>query len=162
MRWSALLPASENPTAFQPQSQTLSAMSSVKKMSNRNYVCFECRTSKRADATYGLNTGYRCSQCQGKLHELPWRWRIPKRTDDTEWNKLRKMYAELENSWLPRKASEGLKKLAEIDAKIDAISKSKNIEDKEDRIKFLQWKRREIEKKYTEQTHATDAATRRR
>ena len=29
MRWSALLPASENPTAFQPQSQTLSAMSST-------------------------------------------------------------------------------------------------------------------------------------
>ena len=76
-------------------------------MSNRNYICFECRTAKRADAAYGLKTDYRCSSCQGELCELPWRWRIPKKTDDTGWKKLKKMMSELEAEWLPRRAEEG-------------------------------------------------------
>lgn len=119
-------------------------------MSKRTYICFECRTSKRADAAHGLNTKYRCSQCQGNLCELPWQWRIPKQSDDTEWKKLNKMYIELEHSWLPRKKNEGKSQLQKIDKKIEAVSKQINSEEKEIKIKYLKWKRNEIEAKYTE------------
>lgn len=121
-------------------------------MSKRTYICFECRTTKRADAAHGLNTEYRCSQCQGKLYELPWNWRIPKQSESTEWNKLKKMYIELERCWLPRKMNEGKAQLQKIDKKIEAISKQKDSQEKESKLKYLKWIRKETEAKYTEQS----------
>jgi len=31
------------------------------------------------------------------VFELPWRWRIPKKIDDSEWKKLRRFVSEIEN-----------------------------------------------------------------
>jgi len=72
-------------------------------MSKRTYICLECRTTKRAEAAYGLDTDFRCSQCQRSLFELPWQWRIPKKTDDAGWKKLRKVVSEIENDRLSRR-----------------------------------------------------------
>ena len=120
-------------------------------MSNRTYICLDCRTAKRAEAAYGLNTDYRCSQCRGRLHELPWRWRIPKKSNNSEWKKLREMVLEIESDWIPRRAGMGQKKLEKIDSQIEAVSRQRESESKEKKIKYLRWKRRDIEKRYTEQ-----------
>ena len=58
-------------------------------MSNRTYICVECRTSKRAEAAGGLETPLRCSSCGGGLWELSHKWRIPKKTDDKAWHELK-------------------------------------------------------------------------
>ena len=117
-------------------------------MSNRTYVCLECRFSKRADAAYGLETEYRCPHCHESLSELPWRWRIPKRTDNPEWKKLKQMILELEKEWIPKRKIEGDKLLRKIEKQIESILRQKDFDDKEKKLKYLRWKRREIKKRY--------------
>ena len=120
-------------------------------MSKRTYICLECRTARRADAAYGLNTDFRCSQCQASLFELPWRWRIPKKTDDSEWKKLRRMVTDIERDWLPRRNARGEAIRAKLDAQIKATFRRKDSEAKDSKLKYLRWKRIEIEKGYSEQ-----------
>ena len=120
-------------------------------MSKRTYICLDCRTAKRAEAAYGRNTDFRCSQCQGPVFELPWRWRIPKKTDDAGWKELRNFVSEIERDWLPRRNARGKALLAKLDAQIEATSRRKDSQTKESKLKYLRWKRREIEEGYTEQ-----------
>lgn len=120
-------------------------------MSKRTYVCLDCRTAKRAEAAYGLNTDFRCSQCQGPAFELPWGWRIPKKTDGPGWKELRKFVSELEHDWIPRRNAAGESELAKLDAQIDATSRRKPSDARDKKLKYLRWRRRQIEKGYTEQ-----------
>jgi len=62
-------------------------------MSNRTYICTDCRTARRAPSTGGLQTSLRCRFCSGPLWELSHRWRIPKSTDVKAWKELREMVA---------------------------------------------------------------------
>ena len=125
-------------------------------MSNRTYICIECRTAKRADAAYGLNTKMRCSQCRKSLFELPWRWRIPGNADDSGWKALSKFVAEIDREFLPRRYAEGQRLMNKIDAQIEATLRRKDSEGKESKLKYLRWKRREIESEYTEPVHGGD------
>src|SRR6266699_2818520 len=58
-------------------------------MSNRTFVCLDCRTSHRAAAVYGKPHNLRCASCKLGLTELPWERRIPKKHDDRGWKDLR-------------------------------------------------------------------------
>jgi len=58
-------------------------------MSNRTYVCLDCRTSRRAVSAYGQQHDLRCSSCKHGLTELPWKRRIPVKDDDKGWRDLR-------------------------------------------------------------------------
>lgn len=125
-------------------------------MSKRTYICPDCRTAKRAETAHGLNTNYRCSQCQGVVVELPWRWRIPKKNDDDGWKELRKFVAEIERDWLPRRNARGKALLAMLDVQIETISRRKDSEAKDSKLKYLRWKRKEIENGYTKQAASQD------
>ena len=119
-------------------------------MSNRTYVCLDCRTAKRAPAAYGRNTEYRCSQCRGPLHELPWRWRIPKKRSNAEWKQLGEMVIEAEAVRLPRREAEAKALLQKLDKQITAISNQRDSDSKEKKLRYLRWKRQDTAKKYTE------------
>jgi len=84
--------------------------------------------------------------------ELPWQWRIPKKTDDAGWKKLRKFMSAIERDWLPRRHAKGEALLAKLDTQIEAISSRKDSEEKESKLKYLRWRRRETEKGYTGQS----------
>src|SRR6185369_174861 len=58
-------------------------------MSNRTFVCLDCRISRRAVAVYGKPHDLRCTSCKLGLMELPWERRIPKKDDDRGWKDLR-------------------------------------------------------------------------
>ena len=59
--------------------------------------------------------------------------------------------SEIERDWLPRRNARGKALLAKLDAQIEATSRRKDSQTKESKLKYLRWKRREIEEGYTEQ-----------
>lgn len=61
-------------------------------MSNRSYVCWNCREVRRAEQYQeGL---IKCPKCSGHCDELGWRARVPKKDDEKGWNLLRQLDAE--------------------------------------------------------------------
>ncbi len=119
-------------------------------MSNRTYICIPCRYSKRAEANFGLNNEMRCPQCRGKLWELEWKWRIPRKDDDKEWKALEKKVANesAERSNNLRKSREA--KLEKIDLLIASTENLKESEKKTQSLKQLKHEKKTIQKKYTE------------
>ena len=94
-------------------------------MSNRTYICIPCRTSRRAEAAFGLNANLRCSQCGGRLWELEWRWRIPRKQNDKGWRELEAKVAREATEWLPRREQIGREKIENIDRQIQAVQLQK-------------------------------------
>jgi len=119
-------------------------------MSSRTYICIPCRTSRRAEAAYGLNTDLRCSKCGGRLWELEWRWRIPPKNDHKGWRELEAKVAHDAREWLPRRHSVGQVKLQEIDRQIETAQKQKPSPSRERRLRLLHSRRRATEQKFTE------------
>lgn len=74
-------------------------------MSNRTFVCLECKTSRRAPAVYGKPHRLRCSVCSSGLTELPWERRIPTKKDDEGWQELRVYLVQLEKGLVPPRKS---------------------------------------------------------
>ena len=118
-------------------------------MSNRTYICLPCRTSRRAEAAYGLKTELRCAQCGDSLWELEWRWRIPQKNDDKGWRELEEKVARDAAEWLPRRAALGAEKLAELDRKIENVRLSRPSESRDRRLKKLIAERSTTKRKYT-------------
>ena len=117
-------------------------------MSNRTYICVECRTAKRAEATGGLKTDLRCSSCGGSLWELSHRWRIPKKTDKKGWEELAGIVAQsrpARDAFIKRR---GESKLAEIDRKIESFSARKPSEQREKILKDLSHERSQVLRQY--------------
>jgi len=117
-------------------------------MSSRTYICYDCRTSKRAEAAYGLNTDFRCPICQAKMIELSRKWRIPKKGDDKEWNKLAIKTKTENTAWLSKRHEIGMKMLGEIDMKIENAKLRKDSSGKNYKLKQLSSQRAEIIRKY--------------
>ena len=117
-------------------------------MSNRTYICIECRTSKRAEAAYGLNTNFRCSVCQNFLYELPWDWRIPKRNNEKEWQSLKEMVEDLSLKWKPIKQERFEILINRLNKKIAQVSGEKDTAKKHKKLKYLMWQKSEVERKY--------------
>ena len=119
-------------------------------MSSRTYICIPCRTSRRAEAAYGLESGLRCSHCGGPLWELEWRWRIPRKSDDRGWRALKAKVARDTREWLPRrqKLAEGW--LAEIDRQIRHVERQVASAIRDRRLRQLKHRRRQILRKSTE------------
>ena len=122
----------------------------ARSMSNRTYICISCRAARRAEAAYGLKTDLRCSQCGGRLWELEWRWRIPRKQDDKGWRELETKVARDCATWLPRRQQMGEEKIAEIDRQIQTVLMQKASPIRERRLRLLQSKRRATARKFTE------------
>lgn len=123
-------------------------------MSSRTYICIPCRTSRRAEAAYGLNTGLRCSKCGGRVWELEWRWRIPRKQDDKGWRDLEAKVARDAIDWLPRRWKLGEDQLADLDRQIETTLMRKPCDRRDHRLRQLQAKRRMIARKFTEPSDA--------
>jgi hypothetical protein len=117
-------------------------------MSNRTYVCLDCRTAKRAEAAYGLVADYRCSSCGKPLSELGWRRRIPRKTDGKGWKELQAYLHEIDNSWGPYRTRIGMYKLNKINRIISSTQAQRSAKDKEKKIKKLKFKRQTTAKKH--------------
>jgi DNA repair exonuclease SbcCD ATPase subunit len=117
-------------------------------MSNRTYICINCRTAKRAEAEYGLANDMRCSICRQELWELDHKWRIPKKDDDKEWKKLEEKVKMDKENWSKRKEQIKAQKITEINKKIQNIEKQKESESKNKKLKQLKTNLKEIETKY--------------
>ena len=61
-------------------------------MANRSFVCWKCRSVRRAEATYGDASVPRCPECRGPLEELGWRARVPAKDDLAGWDQLRQLH----------------------------------------------------------------------
>lgn len=94
-------------------------------MSNRTYVCIECRTSMRAPSSCGLKTDFRCRSCSGEVFEVSHRWRIPKRGDDKEWEVLRKKVITDREFYRSNHRRQALIELAQVDRQIECVGNQK-------------------------------------
>lgn len=79
-------------------------------MSNRTYVCLECKTARRAVAAYALTHSLRCPSCSKSMIQLPWKRRIPSKSSDDEWEELRMYLVRLDVGLIPTKAITKAKK----------------------------------------------------
>lgn len=118
-------------------------------MSNRTYICTQCRTARRAEAAGWLKTDLRCACCTGPLWELSQRWRIPRKTDTKGWAEL----AEIVTRSTParesfvRKRGEDL--LRKLDREIAAFSARKPSDQREAMLKDLEKERLRVLNKYS-------------
>ena len=72
-----------------------------------------------------MNANLRCSQCGGRLWELEWRWRIPRKQNDKGWRELEAKVAREATEWLPRREQIGREKIENIDRQIQAVQLQK-------------------------------------
>jgi hypothetical protein len=54
-------------------------------MSNRTYVCFDCRTTERVPTARIAKT---CRKCRKPAHHVYYKFKVPARTDDRGWSAL--------------------------------------------------------------------------
>lgn len=54
-------------------------------MSNRTYVCFDCRTTERVSVARITRT---CRKCRKQAEHVYYKFKIPKRADDAGWREL--------------------------------------------------------------------------
>jgi len=123
-------------------------MFDVLTMSNRTYICLDCRTAKRAIAAYWRKTDFRCPQCQKPLAELPWRRRIPKKDDDRGWKELERIVFQMQRDILPRLHAMGTVEVEKIDRKIASLKMQRDSTRQKQRLRFLRFRRRQIQKEY--------------
>src|SRR5437899_9645819 len=113
-------------------------------MSSRSYICLPCRTSRRAEAAYGLESGLRCSHCGGLLWELEWRWRIPRKKDDKGWQELEAKVARDARDWLPRRQKLAQGWIEEVDRQIRFVEKQKASDSRDRHLRQLKNRRKQI------------------
>ena len=131
----------------------LDARRNYELMSNRTFVCLDCRTSRREAAQGGLNHAIRCQSCGKPLRELGWRWRIPKRNNDAGWKLLERKVQRDADTWLPKRHQLGQLILEKIDREIASIARQRNSSEKNRRLRKLLHERRITVEKYIETRH---------
>ena len=117
-------------------------------MSNRTYICTQCRTARRAEAAGWLKTDLRCASCTEPLWELSHRWRIPRKTDTKGWAELAEIVASSRperESYIKRRGEDLLRKL---DRQMAAFSARKPSSQRDEILKDLQHERDEVLRKY--------------
>ena len=92
----------------------------------------------------------RCPECQQPLHELEWRWRIPKKNDEKGWKELAKKVATDEVEWSVARNKIRENKLEKIERTISSIELHKESDRKARKLKELNSQRKRIQKTYTE------------
>ena len=92
-------------------------------MSNRTFVCFDCRTTERVATT---SIAKACRKCRKPAHRVHCKFKIPKRADDGAWANLearvRPMNRELQThalEYLREKQAKLERLLAEVPAEND-------------------------------------------
>lgn len=117
-------------------------------MSNRTYICIECRTARRAEAAGWLATSLRCASCGGSLWELSHKWRIPKKNDEKGWQSLRDTIlseAPTREQYLQRRGTELIE---QIDKRITAAENRQSSPDNDAKLKRLRNEKQMIEERY--------------
>ena len=118
-------------------------------MSNRTYVCIDCRTSSRAASACGLKTDYRCRLCSGELFEVSHRWRIPKRDDNKGWAELRQIVVTDQECYRAHHRRHALSELAQIDRQIESVgNQKKETPAKKNKLERLHSKKKRILETY--------------
>ncbi len=118
-------------------------------MSNRTYICTQCRTARRAAAAGWLKTDLRCASCTGPLWELSHRWRIPRKTNAKGWAELSEIVASsgpAREAFIKRRGEE---LIAKIDREFKAFSARKPSSQRETILKELEHERNEVLRKYS-------------
>lgn len=107
-------------------------------MSNRTYICTNCRTARRGAYGAWLPTAVRCRICSGPLWELSARWRIPKISDLKAWKELREMVDRQRPCRDRYIRSCGEYRLREIDRQLKHFSGRKPSKKRDDALKDLE------------------------
>ena len=117
-------------------------------MSNRTYICTECRTTRRGSYGAWLPTVFRCRNCSGPLWELSARWRIPKSTDVKGWNELLEMVARQRPCREKILRCQGQHHLREIDRRVAHYSVRKPSKKRDDALEDLEKQRTRVMRCY--------------
>jgi hypothetical protein len=118
------------------------------RMSNRTYICIDCRTARRAEAAGWVATSLRCAACGGGLWELSHKWRIPKKGDDKEWDALHEIIraeAPTREQYLKRR---GIELIEQIDKRMVALENRKIFAGRTARLKRLRNEKQSISELY--------------
>jgi hypothetical protein len=92
----------------------------------------------------------RCPTCREPLHELEWRWRIPKKTDDKEWKNLEHKVSlqKVERSVARNKIKE--EKISKIEGMMESTENQRDSDRRSRKLTELSKERNRIQKTYTE------------
>lgn len=103
--------------------------------SNYNWVCFECRYSKRQNKM--RNDIPKCVFCKSELYNIGYKVTIPKNTDLKGWAKIKNTSFERDIAYLERKIVEDVKWKHEIEREIIRIEKLSDNKENRRKIKEL-------------------------
>ncbi|MDB4265416.1 hypothetical protein N9891_01560 [bacterium] len=117
-------------------------------MSQRTYICEDCRTTKRAEAAGGHKTAFRCPGCRQTLWELSQKFRIPPKNDDKAWKALAISVKGARETWDARLRHRGTELLKKVDHQIAEVSRKEESRTRTGILKDLQKSRAEILSKY--------------
>jgi hypothetical protein len=112
-------------------------------MSNRTYVCLDCRIARRAEAALGLITDLRCASCSKPLDELGWTRRIPKKDDTKGWRDLRAHLAAEKAQWEPRRTELGMQRVRKLERLIESSKGASKFQ-----IEKIEAEKRSTERQY--------------
>ena len=117
-------------------------------MVHRSYICTNCRTTKRAKPSYGLNTPLRCSGCGGELFELSNAHCVPKKGDDRAWKKLAQDVAKwrLANQRINYRHS--LDKLEKLEREKEVVQAQPPSSGKDSTLESIEKQMKFVKKKY--------------
>ncbi len=101
-------------------------------MNNYNWVCFECRYSKRQSKA--KQDTPKCVFCKRELYNIGYKVKIPKKTDLEGWSKIKKTSFERDIKYLEQKTVGDIRQKHEIEKEIVRIEKLNN--NKENRRKI--------------------------
>lgn len=91
-------------------------------MSNRTYICADCRIAKRAEAGgWTRLVRHRCPQCGKALCELSPKYCIPAKRDDKGWGKLKDMVECYLASYEEKRKDYGRNLLGRIDRQLELL-----------------------------------------
>ncbi len=90
-------------------------------MSNDNWVCFECRYSKRQNKM--RKDIPKCVFCKRELYNIGYKVKIPKKIDLKGWLNIKKTSFERDRKYLEQKIVQDVKRRHEIEKEIVRIGK---------------------------------------
>lgn len=111
-------------------------------MSNRTYVCFECRTTERVPLSRITRT---CRKCRRQAEHVYYKFKIPPRRDDASWQELQRKVRALNRQVRSNMLSRLRQESAKLQRLVVEVPTSK-----QDRIRSLRFKLKSVNKKIEE------------
>jgi hypothetical protein len=118
-------------------------------MSNRTYICTNCRTARRARVSNGLRTSLKCRSCGGALWELSQKWRIPKVGNRKAWEDLAARIARDRPLREARIRQWGERLISDLDRKIEIYAMRKPSTRREEALLVLTRRRTHLRRTFS-------------